>query len=273
VTTPLLRSYDIILVNSSAGKDSQAMLDLIVERARHEGILDRVVVVHCDLGRVEWKGTRELAEGQAKHYGLRFEVVSRPQGDLLQHIEQRGMFPSSAARYCTSDHKRGQVRKVMTKLADEVRSKNGGKQARILNCMGLRAQESPARAKKVAFEFDEAASNGRRHVDAYLPILDWTIEQVWARIRASGVRYHPAYDLGMGRLSCCFCVLAPKAALLVAAQHNPSLADQYAAVEQKIGHQFTTKISIARVRDEARSLKKLGVIQPPAAPIDWCAGM
>jgi 3'-phosphoadenosine 5'-phosphosulfate sulfotransferase (PAPS reductase)/FAD synthetase len=145
-----------------------------------------------------------------------------------------------AARYCTSDHKRGQVRTLMTKLTAEVRARTG-KQARILNCMGLRADESPARAKKVAFEFDESASNGRRHVDAYLPILDWTVEQVWARIKASGVRHHPAYDLGMGRLSCCFCVLAPKAALLLAAQHNPELADAYAAVEQKINHQFTTE--------------------------------
>jgi 3'-phosphoadenosine 5'-phosphosulfate sulfotransferase (PAPS reductase)/FAD synthetase len=272
MTTPLLAAYDVILVNTSAGKDSQAMMDLLVEQAKAQGVLDRVVAVHCDLGRVEWAGTRELAEEQARHYGLRFEVVSRPQGDLLQHIEQRGMWPSSAARYCTSDHKRGQVRTLMTKLAAEVRAKNGGKQARILNCMGLRAEESPARAKKVGFEFDAKASNGRRHVDAYLPILDWTVEQVWARIRASGVRHHPAYDLGMGRLSCCFCVLAPKAALLLAAQHNPALADAYATVEQKIGHQFTTKISIAQVRDEARSLKKLGVIQP-AAPIDWCAGM
>jgi 3'-phosphoadenosine 5'-phosphosulfate sulfotransferase (PAPS reductase)/FAD synthetase len=95
MTTPLLTAYDVILVNSSAGKDSQAMLDLIIERAKAEGVLDRVVVVHCDLGRVEWKGTRELAEEQARHYGVRFEVVSRPQGDLLQHIEQRGMWPSS----------------------------------------------------------------------------------------------------------------------------------------------------------------------------------
>jgi 3'-phosphoadenosine 5'-phosphosulfate sulfotransferase (PAPS reductase)/FAD synthetase len=272
---PLLTAYDVILVNSSAGKDSQAMLDLMVERAKAEGVLNRVVVVHCDLGRVEWKGTRELAEEQAQHYGLRFEVVSRTQGDLLTHVETRGMWPSNAARYCTSDHKRAQVYKLMTKLADEVRAAKGDKkyQTKILNCLGLRADESPARAKKVAFQRNEMASNGRRMVDEYLPIHDWTVAQVWARIKASGVRYHPAYDLGMGRLSCCFCVLAPKAALLLAAQHNPELADTYAAVEQKIGHQFTVKISIAQVRDEARSLKKLGVIQPPAAPIDWCAGM
>lgn len=46
---PSLTDYDVILVNSSAGKDSQASLDVVVEQARAAGVLDRVVVVHADL--------------------------------------------------------------------------------------------------------------------------------------------------------------------------------------------------------------------------------
>lgn len=57
--------------------------------------MDRLVAVHCDLGRVEWQGTRELGEAQAKHYGIRFQVVKKNGGDLLEHIEKRGMWPSS----------------------------------------------------------------------------------------------------------------------------------------------------------------------------------
>src|SRR5207247_6349869 len=60
------------------------------------------------------KKTRELAEEQARHYGLEFVAVSRPQGDLLEHIAQRRMFPSPSVRYCTSDHKRSQILKVLT---------------------------------------------------------------------------------------------------------------------------------------------------------------
>jgi 3'-phosphoadenosine 5'-phosphosulfate sulfotransferase (PAPS reductase)/FAD synthetase len=247
-----LTRYDVIVVNSSGGKDSQAMLDLLVEQADASGVRDRLVVVHCDLGRVEWTGTRELAERQAAHYGLRFEVVSRPQGDLLTHVEQRRMWPSSTARYCTSDHKRGQVRRVLTKLTDEVRARTG-RQARILNCMGLRAQESPARAKKIAFEFDAKASNGRRHVDTWLPILDWSTEQVWARIKASGVEHHRAYDLGMGRLSCVFCIFAPKSALLIAGKHNRALLDSYVEVETKIGHDFRKGFKLRVIRDEVEA--------------------
>lgn len=109
---PNLREYDVIAVSSSAGKDSQAMLDYILELAREADVIDRVVVIHSDLGRSEWAGTGELAEKQATHYGVRFEVVRRPQGDLLDRIEQRGQWPSPKQRYCTSDLKRGQIRRV-----------------------------------------------------------------------------------------------------------------------------------------------------------------
>src|SRR5262245_47474662 len=107
---PDLTAYHWIVVNSSAGKDSQAMLDYVVEQGDRAGVpRDRLVVVHADLGRVEWPGTRELAEEQARHYGLAFVTVRRRQGDLLDHIAQRGMFPSPRARFCTSDHKRTPV--------------------------------------------------------------------------------------------------------------------------------------------------------------------
>jgi 3'-phosphoadenosine 5'-phosphosulfate sulfotransferase (PAPS reductase)/FAD synthetase len=76
---PNLKGYDWVVVNSSAGKDSQCMLDFVVERCDKAKVpRQRLVVVHADLGRVEWPGTRELAGEQARHYGLEFVAVSRP---------------------------------------------------------------------------------------------------------------------------------------------------------------------------------------------------
>jgi 3'-phosphoadenosine 5'-phosphosulfate sulfotransferase (PAPS reductase)/FAD synthetase len=241
---PDLSSYDALLVNSSGGKDSQSMLDYLVELADGAGVKDRITVVHADLGRMEWPGTRDLAIRQAQHYGLRTVVVANKSGDLLAAIERRGMFPDAARRYCTSDFKRGPVLTAMTSL---VRQLDLGRQARILNCMGMRAQESKARARKPAFAFDKRASNGKRHVDTWLPIHGWTVEEVWARIRASGVEHHPAYDMGMPRLSCSFCVLASKGALVRAAQLRPELAAEYAGVERRIGHRFRQDLSMAEI--------------------------
>ena len=52
-------------------------------------------------------------------------------------------------------------------------------------------------------------------IDDWLPLHDWSVDQVWGRIRASGVPHHPAYELGMPRLSCCFCIFSPRSALLL----------------------------------------------------------
>ncbi len=261
--TPQLPGYHWIVLNSSAGKDSQAMIDFVVEQCDHAQVQrSRLVVVHADLGRVEWPGTRQLAEEQAHHYGLAFHVVRRKQGDLLEHIERRGMFPSPKARYCTADMKRGPVHTLLTRLtAQTLRTEPGP--VRILNCLGMRAQESPARARRLPFERDERASNGKRHVDTWLPIHGWTVEQVWQRVRDSGVRHHLAYDLGMPRLSCCFCIFAPRSALLLAGKHNPELLDEYVRLERRIGHTFRKELPLAEVQAALRQGEQ------PSTVTDW----
>lgn len=241
----VLTDYDVILVNSSGGKDSQAMLDLVAGLARDTGVLDRVSVLHCDLGHVEWPGTRELAERQAAHYGVRFEVRRREQGPLLDQVRARGMWPSARARYCTSDQKRGPARKFITELVAEL----GGidRQARVLNCLGLRAEESSGRAKKPVVAVDSGATSGRRLVTTWHPILHWSEGEVWNRIRRSGVPYHPAYDQGMRRLSCSFCVLASKDDLVTAAGLRPDLAQEYVELEAEIDHRFRADMSMADI--------------------------
>lgn len=249
-----LTSYDYIVLNTSAGKDSQAMIDFVVRLCERAGIKDRIVAVHCDLGDMEWPGTKELAAEHCAHYGIPLQIVRREKGDLLAQVEQRGMWPDNKNRYCTSDQKRDQVAKVHTALAtqriSQIAAANGSpRQIRILNCMGLRAQESPARAKKPAFIADKRLCNGKRHVDIWLPIHGWTITQVWDTIKASGVKHHYAYDKGMPRLSCMFCIFAPKDALVIAGRENPALLDRYVAVEAKINHSFRNGFKIAEIKE------------------------
>lgn len=260
---PDLTSYDVVMVNSSAGKDSQAMLDVVCEMADDVGVpRDLIVVFHADLGRVEWAGTADLAAEHAAHYGLRFEKIARPQGDLLEYAQQRGMWPDAARRWCTSDLKRGQGRKLMTRLVKE--RSHLGRPVRILNCMGFRREESPARRKKLPFRHDDAASNGKRHVDEWCPILEWTVDEVWTRIRQAGTRHHYAYDLGMPRVSCCLCVLASKSALIIGARHNPELAAEYVRVEVKIGHRFRQDLSAAEIVE-------LAATEQPVTVENWNA--
>jgi 3'-phosphoadenosine 5'-phosphosulfate sulfotransferase (PAPS reductase)/FAD synthetase len=299
---PDVAGYDWVLINSSAGKDSTAMLSHVVRLCDQAGVhRGRIVVVHADLGRMEWAGTRDLAEQHARALGLRFEVVSRDE-DLLNHVRTRNAtlrarpddtgetspWPSSGARWCTSDHKTSQVVKLMTRLVNESDPDALGRPVRILNCLGIRAAESIARAKKAPFGPDPATwsvpprparrarpatstrpalparparsgiAHGRREVHRWLPIFSWDEAGVWAEIKASGLPWHPAYDLGMPRLSCVFCVLAGRAQLVLAAKHNPELAREYIQVEEQVGHPFKRGLSMTEVAVAAGLLASEG---------------
>lgn len=252
-STPELADYDRILVNSSAGKDSQASLHVVATAARAAGVSDRIVVVHADLGDAEWDGVPQLAAEHAAHYGLRFELVGRARAGktetILERVAQRGKWPDAARRWCTSDHKRGPIRTLMTRLSAELRESGQAldRPVALLNVMGLRAEESPARSRRIPYAHNHSASNGRRRVDDWYPIHDWPLARVWDTIAAAGTRPHPAYAAGMSRLSCRFCVLASRADLICSARLNPELAQRYAAVEQQTGHRFRVDLSMADV--------------------------
>jgi hypothetical protein len=77
------------------------------------------------------------------------------------------------------------------------------------------------------------------------------------------VPWHRAYDLGMPRLSCCFCIFAPRSALLLAGKHNPELLDEYVRVEKEIGHSFRLELPLAEVQ------RALAEGEEPGPVHDW----
>lgn len=163
-----LHRYDWIVINSGAGKDSVALIDEIVRLAAMQGVeRSRLVVAHDDRAagprRSTFSRTRraELAEIQARYYGLRFQVVSGGRGS-------------------TAWRRRA---KLITTLVDAVRLNRGnGHPVQVLNCFAFHA--GPARA---VFTRDERLSNGRRHIDTWLPIYTWTADDVSTRVQKTGV--------------------------------------------------------------------------------------
>lgn len=248
-----LTQYDLILLNTSGGKDSSVMAWTVTKMAEAQGVKDRLVLGHATF-REEWDGTIEIVKLQAAQLGLPYHVVTRGEG-LLDYVRRRRMWPSSKARYCTSDFKRAPIDKLITKLAPGL-----DRRVRVLNVMGLRAEESPARAKKVAFKVNERRTNGRRHVDDWLPILGLKLGEVWEIIKANALPQHVAYSLGMPRLSCVLCVFSPKSALMLAGKHNIELLREYAAVEKEIGHDFREGFKIAEVLADVLAGKDAGPV-------------
>lgn len=242
-------------MNSSGGKDSQTALRTVVEACDLQEISRRrIVVSHQCLGEAEWKGTLDLARRQAEHFNLRFEVSKYrdrhgKESSLLDYVRKRGKWPSSTNRWCTSEFKRGPGGRVITMLQREAPGD-------VLNVFGFRAEESPARSRKPVFAKNLRFSNQSREVWDWLPIHEMPGWEVWQNIRDSGVPSHPAYDLGMSRLSCVFCIFAPRAALLLAGINNPELLDEYCKVEEETGHTFKNGLSLQSVRQAIKDGEK-----------------
>jgi len=208
----------LFVVNHSGGKDSQAMFHYVMRHVPRE----QVVVVHAVLPEVEWDGVIEHV--QATTLGVPVHTC-RSRRTLLQMIEERGMFPSPQQRQCTSDLKRGPIERTIRQMGHKL----------IVNCMGMRAQESSGRAKLATFKFSTRNSKAGREWYDWLPIHDWTVDEVFGMIREVGQTPHWAYAAGMSRLSCVFCIMASQADLTLAAKLNPGLYRRYVELERSTG--------------------------------------
>ncbi|MEU4703422.1 phosphoadenosine phosphosulfate reductase family protein [Nonomuraea dietziae] len=252
-----LLAYDLIVINSSAGKDSMALLAYVAKLIKEQGYTGRVVVQHNDLGKtpsgepIEWPEVAELAQEHAAKYGFEFHVRRRELGGLWhQLVYERLNWPSSSARWCTSDQKTSQGMKLVTDLVTEIREQLSitDRPIQVLYALGIRGEESDRRAGMDILAVDTSHSSGNRTIHRWHPIRDWTWKQVWDQIKEAGLRPHAAYSWGMTRLSCSFCVLASTEDLLIATTRRPELHAELAGVEQQIGHSFKQDLSLAEMR-------------------------
>lgn len=206
------------VVNHSGGKDSQAMYLMLRDLVP----ASQIVIIHADLGEVEWEGAVDHIKKTTNNEPLH---VCRSRRTLLQMIEERGMFPSPKQRQCTSDLKRGPIERTIRRLGVKL----------IVNCMGMRAQESSGRAKLKTFKLSERNSKAGREWYDWLPIHHLTTEEVFTAIANASQKPHWVYAEGMTRFSCCFCIMASKADLQTAARINPTLYSRYVGLERSTG--------------------------------------
>jgi 3'-phosphoadenosine 5'-phosphosulfate sulfotransferase (PAPS reductase)/FAD synthetase len=258
-----LARYDLILVNTSGGKDSALSAWYVRQLAEPLGVLDRVLLVHATFPE-EWPGTVDLVRRQAGALGLPIEVVSRGEG-LLDYVRRRRKWPglTRQARYCTSDFKRAPIDRVITARTPRHRWRR--RPWRVLSVMGIRADESRERASKRPFQErirDGQITNGVRVVDEWYPLFRLATGEVWSLIRQLGLEMHPAYAEGMPRLSCRFCIFAPRDALIRAGHLHRDLLEAYAAVEREIGHSFKTDLKIAGILDAVERGEKPRAVTP-----------
>jgi 3'-phosphoadenosine 5'-phosphosulfate sulfotransferase (PAPS reductase)/FAD synthetase len=221
----------LFVANHSGGKDSQAALIALLKVVPKE----RIVVVHASLGAMEWPGALELAQQEAAQFNLPF-VVAKAEKTFLSMVENRfnsrpevPSWPSASTRQCTSDLKRGPIQREVRRFA------KGNGYKTIVNCMGIRGQESSGRAKRNVFS-KMKISNSVLTWYEWLPVHHMKTEEVFQSIAKAGKTPHYAYSLGNERLSCVFCIMGSKNDLANGAKHHPELLKQYDDLKKSTGY-------------------------------------
>ena len=241
----------LFVVNNSGGKDSQAMSILVSKL----GIpAERVLNMHAVLPEVDWTSTDKQASYIAARNGQQFFTVQAKK-TFLQMVRERTMFPSDMCRYCTSALKKAPIDQFVKQYADS----HGF--TIVVNCMGMRAQESTKRAKgldkkdfkvtgivttfmydaKTARKGKGKAKTGKLDWYQWLPIHSMLTNEVFALIEQVGQKPHYCYSLGNERCSCVFCIFSSQNDLEIGAKHCPKLAHKYIELEKDIGHTMFCK--------------------------------
>ena len=180
---------------------------------------------------------------------------------LLERVEERRMWPSKSARWCTSDAKRGPIERELRHYLKAHPRFEG----RLVNALGLRRDESPDRARCIPWRRNERMSVADREVFDWLPVFDLTTEDVFRIIAESGQSPHPVYTFGLSRCSCSFCIFASRSDLRRAAQLRPDLYRKYAQLERRIGH------TLSPTRQYLPDLTGIPVETTAATPLPTCS--
>ena len=245
----LIRRGAVFYIAHSGGKDSQAMYARIRRRVPHE----RIVVVHADLGKVEWQGVQDHIRATISHE-LQVVRAGKTFFDLVRHRAKTypdvPAFPGARRRQCTSDLKRDPIQKFIR------RDMNARGATLAVNCIGLRAEESRSRSRRPAWSLSKKLTNTRRTVYEWLPIHQLTTEQVFGEIRRAEQQPFRAYATGNRRLSCVFCIFGCPGDIANGRRERPGLYQEYRDLEHETGWTLFPGQSLAERAAEGEALRQ-----------------
>ena len=245
----LIRQGAVFYTSHSGGKDSQAMYAGIRRRVPH----DRIVVVHADLGEIEWEGVQDHIRATIAH-DLNVVRANKTFFDMVRHRAATRpdvpSFPDGGRRQCTSDLKRGPIYKF-------IRRDMNGRGAQLgINVLGLRAEESPGRKRLPPWAVNKTLSTTARTVYNWLPIHTLTTAQVFNRIREAGQEPFRAYAAGNRRLSCVFCIFGCASDIANGRRERPELFREYIELENETGWTMFPGESLAQRAAEGNTPRR-----------------
>ena len=244
-----------VAIGVSGGKDSQAAALSVFEHLDHAGHIGPRILVHSDLGSVEWQESLPVCRQLADHLDVELVVLRRERGDLMDRWESRWRssvtryqdlstvtlvpcWSTPSMRFCTSEMKTHPIEAMLRRRYPA---------QPIINVTGVRRAESRRRAR---LEVAEQSRDDR--IWNWRPILDWSEDEVFACIARHGQEPHTAYrEFGMSRVSCRFCIMS-------------SLQDLIAATRQEEAHGIYRRMVSLEIRSSFafQGARWLGDIAP-----------
>jgi len=199
-----------VVASVSGGKDSAALSLWLTEQGIEH---DRVFM---DTG-WEHPATYEYLRGPlTKAIGPITELRAPLQ--MVELIRKKGMFPSRLRRFCTEELKVLPLRDYFAQLPGEA-----------INAVGIRAQESAARAKMTEWEW-----SGAIDAETWRPLLGWKFEDVRDIHLRHGLAPNPLYLWGADRVGCWPCIFARKAEIEIVARRDPARIDEIERLEAEM---------------------------------------
>jgi len=208
-----------VAIGVSGGKDSAVVTAETAAHLKRVGHKGPCILIHSDLGRIEWEDSLPACERLAHRYNLELVVVRRQAGDLidrwltrwrnncdrysqLQCVKLILPWSTASMRFCTSELKTAIIcRELVRRYPGQT----------ILSVSGIRRQESTARAIAPICAPQVKLVNTTYSTCGYdwHPLLAWSLEDVLAYHRVYNIPLHEAYTrYGTTRVSCTFCILS-----------------------------------------------------------------
>jgi 3'-phosphoadenosine 5'-phosphosulfate sulfotransferase (PAPS reductase)/FAD synthetase len=233
-----------ILVAYSGGKDSQACLIWAVKQYGTKNI----EAVFCDTG-WEHPATYKHIADTTKQLGVKLITVKSKKYDgMIDLAEKKKRFPSSQARFCTSELK-------SIPFIDYVLAQT----EHLIIIQGIRALESHNRSlmqkqcRYFKYYFEPYNNKGKKHTyrkndvtkwterysdDILRPVFDLTGQQVIDYIKENRQAPNKLYKEGFKRVGCFPCIMSGHKEVHEIIKRYPDRFDEISQHEKKIGSSF-----------------------------------
>lgn len=263
-------SHDAVVVSFSGGKDSMAAALAALEKYGWES--GKVKLVFCDTGdeapetyefikyvnekiypvtriatkllgekdgrrifdRVEIPIDMPLEQMKAEYYTVYDAIKSK-----FDRIPTVSPYPSLKVRHCTRDLKVQALDAYIRKLFTLEQRKS------VCLVIGIRRDESVNRSSKAMYVYDP----DRGGVDIWHPIVDYTIEDVWAIHEKYGVERNRVYEIDE-RSNCKGCPFTSGSSLRkYVKRHGVQILDDWIEVEDYTGYKLWGDTGVKDLKD------------------------